>query len=246
MYSLAPDQLAVVERPLASHVFLRGPAGTGKSTTGAERLKYLLSNGVRADSILVLTSQRVLRDPYLDSASAPGPDSAAPPLLTTISGLALRLCNLFWPLAAPAAGFAHPENAPVFLNHETAQYYMAHIVRPLLDRGYFQSVTIDRNRVYAQILDDLNKSATVGFPYGEIGPRLASAWSGDPAHSRVYADVQECATRFREFCLQNNLLDFSLLVEVFASHLWPDPAVQVHRGGFSSFPRCDTRVAALP
>jgi len=52
MYSLAPDQLAVVERPLASHVFLRGPAGTGKSTTGAERLKYLLSNGVRADSSL--------------------------------------------------------------------------------------------------------------------------------------------------------------------------------------------------
>ncbi|HEX8990180.1 MAG TPA: hypothetical protein VF784_00750, partial [Anaerolineales bacterium] len=73
---------------------------------------------------------------------------------------------------------------------------------------------------------DLNKSATVGFPHTEIGGRLDAAWAGDPAQHRVYADVQACAIRFREFCLQHNLLDFSLLTEVFTNLLWPDPTVR--------------------
>jgi hypothetical protein len=103
---------------------------------------------------------------------------------------------------------------------------MAYVARPLLSQGYFESVTLEHSRISSQILDSLNKSATVGFPHTEIGARLASAWVGDPAQRRVYAGVQECATRYREFCIQNNLLDFSLLIEVFANHLWPESEVQ--------------------
>ena len=138
----------------------------------------------------------------------------------TVGGLARRMVDLFWPLAADKAGFTHPDRPPIFLTLETAQYYMAHIVRPLLDQGYFESVTIDRNRLYSQILDNLNKSAAVGFPYTEIGSRLDSAWFGDPGQRRIYTDAQDCATRFREFCLQHNLLDFSLQLEVFWNYLW--------------------------
>ncbi|MCJ7530476.1 MAG: hypothetical protein MUO64_05525, partial [Anaerolineales bacterium] len=35
---------------------------------------------------------------------------------------------------------------------------------------------------------------------------------------------QFCANRFREYCLSNNLLDFSLQLEVFFRYLWPNPA----------------------
>ena len=97
---------------------------------------------------------------------------------------------------------------------------MAHIVRPLLDEGYFGSVTMDRNRMYSQILDNLNKAAIVGFPIPRSA-RLDCAYFGDPAQRRVYADAQECAIRFREYCLQNNLLDFSLQLEIFSNILWP-------------------------
>src|SRR5512141_361631 len=225
-HSLTRNQLAVVQRPLDSRLFLHGPAGTGKSTAGAERLKFLLSSSVPGDSILVLTSQRILQEPYVAVINSPDtpPGGDATPM--TMSGLAWRACNLFWPLASRAAGFGHPDNPPVFLTLETAQYYMAYVIRPLLGQGYFESVTLDRNRVYSQILDNLNKSASVGFSYTEIGARLDAAWSGDPAQRNIYADVQDCATRFRHFCLQHNLLDFSLLLEVFTSHLWPDPTVR--------------------
>ncbi len=225
---LTSRQQAVIQAPLSSKLFLSGPAGTGKSTAGVERLKYLLANHVAGESILVLTPQRTLQDPYLNVIHSPETMAGAEVTPATVGGLARRMCDLFWPLAAEAAGFAHPDSPPVFLTLETAQYYMAYIVRPLFDQGYFESVTIDRNRLYSQILDNLNKSAAVGFAYTEIGARLDAAWYGDPERRRIYADAQDCASRFREFCLAHNLLDFSLQLEVFMSHLWPQPLVRDH------------------
>ncbi len=224
--TLTASQAAVAHSDPSTRLFLSGPAGTGKSTTGIERLQYLLASGAAADSILILTPQRLLQEPYLDVVRSPErlPGSDVTP--ATLGGLARRMCELFWPLAVEKAGFAHPDQPPVFLTLETAQYYMAHIVRPLLDMGYFESVTIDRNRLYSQIIDNLNKSAAVGFPFSEIGARLDSAWEGDPGQRRIYADAQDCATRFREFCLAHNSLDFSLQLEVFWTVLWPDPIVR--------------------
>jgi hypothetical protein len=74
---------------------------------------------------------------------------------------------------------------------------------------------MEKNRLYAQILDTLNKSAEMGFPYTEIGQRLISATSDEKSQQKVYEDVQECASRFRAFCIENNFLDFSRQLEIF-------------------------------
>jgi hypothetical protein len=73
------------------------------------------------------------------------------------------------------------------------------------------------------VLDNLNKAATVGFPHTEIGERLKSAWIGEAKQARVYDDAQEAALRFRRYCLEHNLLDFSLQLDVFLKHLWKSP-----------------------
>ena len=219
-------QRKIARSPLDVKVFLSGLTGCGKTTVGVERMDYLLKQGVRADSILILTPQRTLQEPYLASLHGPEAAPGGEVTLATVGGLARRMVDLFWPLAAESAGFAHPDKAPVFLTLETAQYYMAHIVRPLLDEGYFESVTIDRNRLYSQIIDNLNKSAVIGFPVNEIGSRLDSAWFGDPGQRRVYADAQDCATRFRQYCLHHNLLDFSLQLDVFWNYLWSEEHVR--------------------
>lgn len=224
--SLTPEQETLVQFPIHRKIFVHGPAGSGKTTAALSRLRFLLDQGIPAESILLLTPQRTLQEPYLELLISPQRGAGGEVTPATIGGLARRMVDLFWPIAAEAAGFAHPDQPPIFLTLETAQYYMAHLVRPLLDAGFFESVTIDRNRLYSQILDNLNKSALVGFPYTEIGARLQSAWAGEPAQLRVYADAQECATRFRHYCLEHNLLDFSLQLEVFASHLWPHPLVR--------------------
>ncbi len=217
---LNPSQQHILELPADSKAFLEGIAGTGKTTVGVERMLHLMSSGIPGSSILVLVPQRALGAPFLDAMQTPGVVAGGMVNVLTISGLAQRMVDLFWPLIAESAGFSRPNLPPTFLTLETTQYFMAHLVRPLIDDGLFSTITIERNRLYSQIIDNLNKAAVVGFPYQEIGARLESAWSGEPVQSHVYEDAQTCATLFRQYCLQHNVLDFSLQVEVFWHHLW--------------------------
>ena len=225
-FQLTPEQSDLVAAPLDARVFLSGPAGCGKTTLGVERMRYLLERGIYGESILVLTPQRTLQEPYKEVLQSPKIEAGGQVTLATVGGLARRIVDLFWPLAAEKAGFAHPDQPPIFLTLETAQYYMAHIVRPLLDEGYFESLTINRNRLYSQVIDNLNKAAAVGFPHTQIGERLDRAWLGDPSQRRIYADTQDCANRFRAYCLEHNLLDFSLQLEIFLDILWHEPIVR--------------------
>jgi len=214
-------QIALIEPPIERKIFLEGPAGAGKTTVGLRRLLHLLESGVPAQFILVVVPQRTLATPYYEALRRPELPAGGQVTILTIGGLARRMVDLFWPLIAEEAGFGQPDQPPTFLTLETAQYYMARLVRPLLDQGYFETVVIDRNRLYSQILDDLNKAAVVGFPYTEIGQRLKAAWGGEQTQKRIHEEAQVCATRFREYCLAHNLLDFSLQLEVFVKYLWP-------------------------
>ena len=229
--SLTAAQTGVVDLPPDRAIFLEGPAGAGKTTAAVARLLRLLRDGVPADSILILLPQRTLATPYTEALRRPTVPPGGEVTVVTFGGLAQRMVELFWPRVAAAAGFAAPDRPPVFLTLETAQYYVARIVRPLLDAGYFDSIKIERNRLYSQLLDNLNKAAVVGFPHTEIAGRLKAAWIGEPAQARVYDEAQECAERFRAYCLANNLLDFSLQYEVFVKHLWPLPACRSYLTG---------------
>lgn len=226
MVNLTSQQSAIRDLPMQGKISISGPAGCGKTTAAAERMVYLVRHGVPANSILVLTPQRTLANPYLMALSKNSLPAGGVVDMLTIGGLARRTVDLFWPLVAEQAGFSHINQPPIFLTLETAQYHMAHLVRPLLDEGYFESVVIDRNRLYSQIIDNLNKAASIGFPYSEISSRLESAWAGDPAQRRVFSDVQDCANRFRKYCLEKNLLDFSLQMEIFCNVLWLNPIVR--------------------
>jgi hypothetical protein len=225
---LTSDQLHIVTTPPDTSIFLEGPAGSGKTTAGVERLLHLMAGGIPGRDILLVVPQRTLAAPYTQALQTPGVVAGGLVDVVTVGGLARRMVDLFWPLVAEAAGFANPDQPSTFLTLETAQYYMAHLVRPLLEQGYFDSVTIERNRLYSQIIDNLNKAAVVGFPHIQIGERLKAAWAGDPGQARVYEDAQACASLFREYCLAHNLLDFSLQMEVFLHHLWRQPLCRDH------------------
>ncbi len=231
---LSNEQRQLIDLPVSGSLFLEGAAGTGKTTTALYRYGQMLNDGIPPDNILLLAPQRTLLQPYLTLYQDVGLPSGTTPTAVTLGGLARRLIALFWPLISEQAGFKNPHIPPVFLTLETSQYYMSRIVRPLIDKGYFNTITIDRNRLYSQVVDNLNKAAGAGFSYTQIGERLKSAWVGEPTQHHVYEEAQECASLFRAFCLENNLLDFSLQVEIFAHQLWP--SVLCQRYLFQSYP----------
>ncbi len=223
---LTPNQAEILDFPLKNKIFIRGEAGTGKTSVAVVRLQQLLSNGVPAESILILLPQRPLAWPYNKAISNPSLPPGGRVSILTIGGLARRMDELFWPLIAEKAGFTHPEVAPQFLTVETTQYFLSLIVDPLREQGYFDGVAIEPIRLYSQILDNLNKTAVVGFPQEEIARRLRSAWSGNQADARYFDQAQDCVVRFRKYCLEHSLLDFSLQLEVFARYLWKEDIFQ--------------------
>jgi hypothetical protein len=210
--------------PDTAHTFLAGPAGSGKTTLAAEHLHDLLRSGHSGTSILVIAPQRNLLKPYqavLRRGDLP-PGGEVETL--TIGGLAKRSVDLMWPALARDAGFAQPERSPTFLTLETAQYYMERVVQPFItERYYFENVRLPNERIYSQLLDNLNKAALVGFPYTDVGKRLMGAWAGPSQQTITFAQVQDCLSRFRAYCLEHSLLDFSLQLELFRTlqqHDW--------------------------
>lgn len=226
---LLPVQLAVASEDLDTPTFLEGPCGSGKTTAGVARLQHLLQH-VPPETILVLVPQRSLARPYFDLMHNQSGLAAGQVRVQTLGGFARSMVDLFWPLIAEPAGFSAPNLPPTFLTLETAQFFLAREVQPLMEeRGYFSEVTLQPNRLYRQILDTLNKAAVVGFPHTELSARLNAAYEGNPAQRSVFLQAQECADRFRAICLAGNLLDFSLTLEVFLKQIVPRPLFQGYR-----------------
>ena len=225
-------QESIAKENFDTAIFVEGVAGTGKTTAAIERVKQLLRDGVRPDSILVFVPQAALAVPYQEALQRSRIDTSIDIHTMTLGKLAQQMVSLFFPLVAQDIGFAHPEEEPHFLSLELVQYYMTRFVEPVVEeRDYFNSVHITRNRLYTQIVDNLNKSSLMDFPIGTLADRLKTAWRGDIAQQYIYEDAQTTAELFREQCKEYNLLDFSLQVEIFVKHLWQKPQVKQHLFG---------------
>jgi hypothetical protein len=224
-YIYTEQQTSVIEAPLPGSIFISGPAGSGKTSAAIGRLERLLAQ-VPGHQILVLVPQRSLGLPYEKFLRENHAYRGSLPSIITLGGLARRLTGLFWPLAGKAAGFHAPHLPPYFLSLETAQYVMSRVVDPKLEQGYFNSVTIDKNRIYSQIIDNLNKAAVVRFPLTGIAQRLKSDQNLDPSMLPALDQTQQCALEFRQYCLEHNLLDYSLQMQTFLDHVWPLPLCQ--------------------
>ena len=208
-----------------THIFYKGKVVEEGLKLGIETIRKLIDEGVPSSHILLFTPQRDYQRPY-QTVLQDHPKILGGLQTATLAGLSRRSIELYWPLIAEKAGFKSPDQPPLFLTLETAQYQMLTVLQPYLDLGRFANLVIDRNRLSSQILDNLNKAALVSLDLGSIGSRLASAWSGSSEYLPVYDDAQWCIDRFREKCLNNNLVDTSLQIELFAKFLWPNPLFQ--------------------
>lgn len=207
-----------------------GHPGVGKTARLTDRLIELIGSGVRPDRILVLVPQESHIQRF-KAALVQARDAArglregrrlwrahlGEPAIHTFFGLAQQHVGLFFPRIAPRAGFADPYREPAWLNVESAQYLLDRIVAPHI--GAFEDLRMPRARLLIQILDDLNRAATTGFRLEELAGRLASAWHGAEPRERAYRAVQDIALAYRQFCLQHTLVDFSLGMELFGTHL---------------------------
>ena len=204
-------------------IFLEGPAGSGKTTRGINHLKVLLDEGIHPGRILLLTPQRTYAAPYLEALK---PMQRHRIGRATIGGLARRTVSLFWPYIVEKNGFS-PSAPPVFLTLETAQFFMSRVVDPLIEQGYFADLTITLPRLYSQLIDNLNKAAVNGFSIAQV-TTLLSSMGTSPMQALLSEDITKSIEAFRAYCIQNNLLDFSLYLGLFHGLIQTEPKARYY------------------
>jgi hypothetical protein len=215
------EQTAAIQAGQSS--FLLGPAGTGKSTALRYRLLNLLESGEPAYTHLVLIAEPEHEPSFLETIHESGLGPYAELQITTYNNLARQMTTIFWPLVARAAGFTKPFQPPTFLTYDLAQLLMWRIVTPMLADGAFSDLRLRPQQIISQVLDTLNRAALNGLSLEEAIQRQMSTWSGERDHLIHLKDAAEAARQFRKSCLENNLLDLSLVVQVFDTQLVKHP-----------------------
>ena len=200
-------------------LYLSGPFGAGKTTAAIERVLWLLrQEQVRGDQILVLVPQLTLGQPYQEALRSSNVPAGALVQVTTVASLSRSSVGLYWPLAARAAGFADPRREPTFLNLETTQYHMAGLVERAAQQGEFDAIRLQRSRIVSQVLDNLNKAALHGFTLEEAYGRLENTVPpGEKMVARlnVLRTARRISQAFRQMCLEESLVDYSLQMQIF-------------------------------
>ncbi|HPG20837.1 MAG TPA: hypothetical protein PLG58_09615, partial [Flexilinea sp.] len=219
---LSEAQNELIALPLSEHIFLDGKAGCGKTTAAIERLRKILNSPVSGSEVLVLLPSKTSSQKYYETYSVEGKRAT----VNTYNGLIQKAIKLFWPVVAEEAGFASPEKSPIFLTIETSQILMAELIKPKIEAGYFSALRMPLSRIYNQIQIALHKCAAAEFSFDSYAQRMRSSWSGDSAMLNVFDQVQECGNLFRKVCFENNLLDYSIQVEIFQNFLLPSDRFQ--------------------
>ena len=219
-------QQELLDTPIQRHIALDGPFKSGKTTVAVARMRQINPHCNPLQRLLVLVPQLSLAEKYRQAVLDAQFPAGNPPTITSLAGLSRQFIQLYWPFIQERAGFNTNRSRPTFLNMETAQYFMEQVCQPFLDKKYFLEIRIDHARLFSQILDTMNKAALVGYTLDETAPRLKAAWTGESIREKHYEQSQECALAFRAFCLQNNVLDYSLQVELFRRFILQDASLQ--------------------
>jgi len=212
-------QKELIEADPSARIWLEGKAGCGKSTAAAERVRFLMEHTDAWPQILIFTPGRNYSGPYQDLLSREG----IRPRITTYNSFVQNTLRLFWPLIAADTDFGRKKAYPMFLTIEAAQIIMAKLIRSKRDEGYFSGLTASPSRVFNQVMVAMHKCAAAEIPFEDYARIMQESWGGDGALLPVFAQTQECGKLYREVCVRNNLLDYSLQLEVFTKHLLLHP-----------------------
>ncbi len=196
---MAPVQLSDQQRSLARlpadrRIFLEGIAGTGKTTAAVARLEHLLRSGVPGQRHPARPAPADARR-ALRGAPAQGDDACGRRGHDGHHGRPGAADDRAVLAAGRSAGRLRAPRAPARLPdpRDGTVFHGPGRAADAGGRARSTSIRVERNRLYSQILDNLNKAAVVGFEADELGPRLKAAWLGESAQLRVYDEGQEAA-----------------------------------------------------
>ncbi len=198
--------------------WIEGEAGSGKTQRLLEVYRDWLAQGLDSRTILCVAASGSLRQQLAERILATTDQAAIPQTFTPLSFCEHEV-NLYWPLIRTAESLLVRQ--PLLLRAENEQ----ELAEQLLAEALPTIPNLRPEQVVRHIIDNLHLVAAAGLPLSELEPRLIQA-SADLIPLDDLQTVARLALRFREACLKQGLLTYSLVIDLYCRVLLPQPQYQ--------------------
>jgi hypothetical protein len=197
-----------------------GPVGSGKTAALINKYLELVEEGIRSDRILVLTRSTLDVSRWRRELKAPALGKLN---VHTYFGFVQEQLTSYWPMVEDRLPGRLRFSLPVFMTVEASHYLMMQLVEEKLDQGGFRDVRSTSDAISIQLIDNLNLAAVSKIPLEKAFVRLRLLGAvGGAEKQAAFRDAIELMKRFRENCLQNRSIDYSLMVELYNDILFSD------------------------
>ncbi len=201
-------------------VWWTGVAGSGKSDRLTQTYAHWVGTGADSRAIFAFSASSELRTQLFQQLQTATHNRVIVQAFTPI-GFFQREVLLYWPLLQDQLRLL--ARFPLTIAPENEQELADKLFAKELEAGQISVEGFSRERVVRHIIDNLQLAASAGLPVEAIADRLlASRGEGGPVPAEMLAKVGELADRFRTALLNQGLLTYSLMTELYGRHLLPN------------------------
>lgn len=202
-------------------MWVLGGARSGKTSALVERYVAWVERGADSRTIFAFaTNSQLSRELSQRLQQATGNRVAV--AVQTPIGFFQHEVLLYWPLLQAEMGLL--ARFPLVLKPENEQEIATQLFERDLDSGAIALEGYSRTRIVRQIVDNVQVAALAGVPIAEIGERLVRGRAEDsPVPPEMLQQVGTLAKCFRDRCLNQGLLTYGLMTELYGQVLLPHP-----------------------
>lgn len=202
-------------------LWMLGGARSGKTAALVERYRDWVDRGADSRTIFAFAANSHLSRELTQRLQQATSNRVAIAVQTPV-GFFQHEVLLYWPLLQAEMGLL--ARFPLVLKPENEQDIATRLFERDLAAGAIALEGYSRSRIVRQVVDNVQVAALAGVPAAEIGERLVRGRAEDsPVSPAMLEQVGELAQRFRDRCLNQGLLTYGLMTELYGQVLLPHP-----------------------
>ncbi|MEO1132324.1 MAG: hypothetical protein AAFX40_06405 [Cyanobacteria bacterium J06639_1] len=202
-------------------LWVLGDARSGKTAALVDRFTSWVDRGADSRAIFAFAANSELRVSLSQRLQQATKNRVAIAVRTPTSFFQNEVL-LYWPLLQAEMGLL--ARFPLVLKPENEQEIATRLFERELDSGAIALEGYSQARIVRQIVDNLQIAAQAGVPTEDIGDRLVQGrMESSPVPPLMLQQVGEMAQRFRDRCLNQGLLTYGLMTELYGKVLLPHP-----------------------
>ena len=194
----------------------KGPTGSGKTKILQENFNKLAVDN-KTDNCIVFVKSATDVNEWRKNINL---EFIGPLNIFTYFGFIQKELRNWWLNIEKSLEGQRKKIEPTFMNVETAHFVMSKYVdKKRKGNEIFDYINATSSQIAVQLIDNLNYKAMNCLDFNEMKKRLIK-WAGDEQEKKeVFLESIEIMKVFRNFCLKNRVVDYSLLVDLYNQKL---------------------------